>query len=257
MNIRQYRREYARLHKRWELKARSIFYEALGNSIRPVLSSLNPDDLNQSVWVPAYKEVYSLIGKEAAANEYRQLRTENPIKADEDIVFFNENWRLLMERYGTEVALEIIADLNEATKSQIRKALAEAGANYATRTETARLILDYTMGDIGKMRALRIARTETTTAANKAKEYGAKTYFDEVGETQGYKMWISRADSKVRHDHMTVNDTAVPFDSVFNVGGFPAKLPGDNTLPAKERVNCRCSFVALSAAGYRRRFGNG
>lgn len=257
MNIRQYRIEYARRHHNWERRVRGIFYRALAASVKPAIASLQSGSVSQTPWINAYKKAYALIGKEAARFEYKNLKSENPIKAEGDAIsFFDEQWRLFMERYGSEVALDIITDLDAYTRSRVEKALADSFAQGLTNSQTARLIQQYALGKEGRLRALRIARTETTTAANRAKELGADTYFKEIGETQGYKMWISRADAKVRHDHSSVNETAVHFDEPFNVGGFEGNLPGDPKLPAKERVNCRCTFVALSAAGYRRRFGN-
>lgn len=256
MNIRQYQKEYLRRHAGWERRVKGIFYKALSDSVRPVLATLKANDLNETTWLKAYKKAFGLIGTEASRFEYKQLKTENPTKAEGDIVsFYNEDWRLFMERYGSEVGIQIISELNSFTRQQIERSLAESIAAGLTTTQTISAIRKATLGEVGRNRAMRIARTETTTAANKAKEYGARTYFKEIGESQGYKMWISRADAKVRHDHDSVNETAVLFSEPFNVGGYNANLPGDTKLPAKERINCRCTFVSLSAAGYRRRFG--
>ena len=251
MNIRQYQKEYDRLHARLEKKVGPVFYKAIADSVAPVLLSLNPDDVLQAPWMEAYKKAYATYTI-AAQYEYQQLQKENPTKGILD--FFNEQWRLLMIKYGNNVAFDFVTELTETTKNQIRKALAQGAEDYATNSQLARLIRQFTLGVIGKQRALLIARTETTTGTNLAKIEGAKSYFNEIGEANGYKMWISRADAHVRHDHMIVNETSVPFDEDFTVGGFLGNVPGDPKLPAKERIRCRCTFVTLSQAGYNRRF---
>jgi len=254
VDIRQYQKEFDRLHARLERKVAPIFHKALITTVTPVLSSLNENDLLIEPWIVAYRKVYESFTI-AAKKEYQQLKRENPTKDDISVVdFFNEQWRLIMQKYGNDIGWDFATDLNDTTIKQIRKAIAEGNAEYATNTQLARLIKEYTLGLIGKQRSLLIARTETTTGTNLAKIEGAKTYFKEIGESQGYKMWISRADSHVRHDHVTVNETAVPFEDNFIVGGFEAIVPGDPKLPAKERIRCRCTFVSLSQAGYNRRF---
>jgi len=250
---RRYAEAYAKQHAIWERKVMPIFYKALAQSVLPVIKSLDVNKLNHDVWQEAYVKAYRLIGVQAANKEYQYLKRNN-IKAD-FLTFLNDLFAANMSAYGATVAFNFSNDLNQTTIEQIQAALAEAGRIYATNTQTAALIRQYTLGDIGKQRALLIARTETTTASNFAKIEGAKEYFKEIGESKGYKMWITRLDGKERHDHMVINETAVPFNSEFNVGGFNGNVPGDPKLPGKERIRCRCTFVTLSAAGYRRRFG--
>jgi hypothetical protein len=254
-NERRYALAYAKQHAIWERKLMPIFYRAIYECVKPVLSTFNPHDARTDVWQTAYKKAYKLIGVSAARNEYLYLKRNNT-KAD-IISFLNDLFAQRMSAYGALVGFDFQTDLTATTQDQIRKALEEAGRTFATNSQTARLIRQYTLGDIGKARALLIARTETTTASNLAKIEGAKEYFSEVGETTGYKMWITRMDGKERHDHMVINETAVPFNSVFDVGGFDGNVPGDPKLPGKERIRCRCTFVTLTAAGYRRRFGGG
>jgi len=235
-----------------ERKLAPIFYKALAQTVAPALISLNPDSVLQAPWIAAYKRAYSMLTV-FSKQEYLQLKSENPTKAE--VSFFDEQWRLLMEKYGNDIAFDFATELNETTINQIRRAIAEGNADFATNSQLARLIRQYTLGDIGKVRSLLIARTETTTGANKAKEIAARSYFDEIGEESGYKLWITRMDGHERHDHAIVNNTAVPFDDEFTVGGFKGNLPGDPKLPAKERVRCRCTFVSLTERGYRKRFG--
>lgn len=252
MDIRKYAAQYAQWHAQWERKVQPIFYRALVNSIKPVIENLDITYLNRDVWQDAYKKAYRLIGVQAGRREYQNIKTTS----GKDIAsFFNEVFANDMASYGALVAFNFSNDLNQTTTEQIQKALVFAAENYYTRSQTARLIYEYTLGKIGRARALLIARTETTTASNYAKLKGAKEYLKEIGASTGYKMWITRLDGRERHDHAIANNEAVLIDDKFEVGGEFCNTPGDANLSGKQRIRCRCTFVTLSEAGYWRRFG--
>lgn len=249
---RQYAKLYARQHAIYERKIVPLFYAAIKASIQPVLNSLNPNDVKQNVWLEPYKQAYKLATP-FAAREYRWLKQ---FKADSPIAFFNEIWRQAMEQYGLQVNLEFSKDLTDTTKEQIIRSIAEANAQLLSRTQTARLIEQYTLGEIGRNRSLLIARTEATTASNKAKQLGAESYFKELGQTNWYKMWVTRVDGRERPDHLHADGEIVASNEKFEVGGFAMDIPGDPKAPAKERVRCRCTTVNLSERQYQRRLGN-
>jgi uncharacterized protein with gpF-like domain len=92
------------------------------------------------------------------------------------------------------------------------------------------------------MRAMRIARTETVTAANAAGQIYANTSGMEMNKT-----WIAVKDKRTRHDHSIVDGTTIDINLPFNVGTAQMMHPGARTqpngleVPAKEIVNCRCT----------------
>lgn len=59
------------------------------------------------------------------------------------------------------------------------------------------------------------------------------------------KMWQSMEDAKVRPTHAAVNQTRIPKDDFFIVGGFPMRYPGDSLAPPQEVANCRCVCIYL------------
>lgn len=252
----QYAKQYARYHAAFEKKSYPIFLKALKDSLRVVVETLNPNDIDEGVWLSAYRRVYKAVGQLSAKREFIHQRSQNPVKADDPITFYNELFGQIMEQYGYRVGMDFKGKLTETTLEQVSKALADAGAQALTRNQTARLIYEYTLGVVGRSRAMLIARTEVTTASNLGKVEGAKAYFKEIGETGGYKLWLTRLDGKERHTHQEANNEAVPFDEKFTVGGEEANAPGDPELSASERVRCRCTFVALSERQYRRRLGS-
>jgi hypothetical protein len=99
-----------------------------------------------------------------------------------------------------------------------------------------------------RWQALRIARTETTTAANNAAVI--------AGETTSVvmdKVWISAVDARTRRtppdrfDHVHMNLVKVPLGDDFNVSGELIAYPGAKTTKSGARtsggniINCRCT----------------
>lgn len=101
--------------------------------------------------------------------------------------------------------------------------------------------------EINKMRAVRIARTETTSSAN------AASYFSAINA--GYEMqkeWLATDDTRTRktHGHDGVEGTRINLEDTFKVGNYRLLYPGDKgtedgQLPvgAEEVVNCRCTLI--------------
>ncbi len=85
-------------------------------------------------------------------------------------------------------------------------------------------------GIFGPDRALRIARTETGTAANLGQITSGKI----SGADE--KTW-STATFEVRDTHRAVNGVTKKINEYFTVGGEQAMYPMDNNLSPKERVN--------------------
>ena len=95
-----------------------------------------------------------------------------------------------------------------------------------------------------KMQALRIARTETTTATNYATGLAAENSKYELEKT-----WISVQDNRTRRppksmfDHLDMNGVKVDENKPFFVGGEEMMYPGDPNGMAGNIINCRCKVV--------------
>jgi hypothetical protein len=95
-----------------------------------------------------------------------------------------------------------------------------------------------------KSQALRIARTETTTATN----YGT-VLASEQSEFELEKTWISVQDSRTRrppnsvYDHLDMNGVKVDADKPFFTSGEEIMYPGDPLAKAGNVINCRCKVV--------------
>lgn len=91
-------------------------------------------------------------------------------------------------------------------------------------------------------RAVVIARTETVSAYNGATQDAFELLGEELDEPLE-KVWLASMDARTRDSHFKADGQRVPLDSSFMVGGFPGLYPGDPMLPAKERIQCRCTVL--------------
>lgn len=93
-------------------------------------------------------------------------------------------------------------------------------------------------------RARTIARTEATAAYNAGTFAGFLGYAAQTGGAWS-KEWVDVHDDRVRSTHRAVNGQRVPLLLPFSVGGHPGMHPGDEQLPAREVVNCRCGIILV------------
>lgn len=92
-----------------------------------------------------------------------------------------------------------------------------------------------------KWQALRISRTETTSASNFA---GIKTA--ENSDLVLDKIWISVQDDRTRinpFDHLDMNNQKQELEKPFFVGGENIMYPGDTRASAGNVINCRCTVA--------------
>lgn len=95
-----------------------------------------------------------------------------------------------------------------------------------------------------KTQALRIARTETTTATNYATVLASQS-----SEWQLEKTWISVQDNRTRrpphshYDHLDMNGVKVDAMQPFFTSGEYIDYPADPKGKAGNTINCRCKVV--------------
>lgn len=241
--------DWVKRHGGYERKAYKQFKSALDAQVKPVINhiksygSITPDlaDMlvRKSPMEDAYKQVYVSLGILQANYTIKQInRLGKSVKA---VSFFSDAWRRLMELFYTTEAADRVSDVTDTTRERIRRVLDEANAQNLSVEATA----DYIVAQLGdkdfnRNRALVIARTEATTAANKGASLGnANSDYETVKE------WLAISDKNTRHTHMVANEQVVENDEDFIVGGERAQFPGDTRLSAKEVIQCRCSCVYI------------
>lgn len=244
-NQARYAREHRQALRKAEAYAEAVTRKALSDQLAAALTAFDADSDPASAVFPgpiqaAVTRIFETVGMAFARAELgRYLLGRRKVKADDpaavSVGFYSARWRELMRVYAAGPAGEHITRITETTRNLVRQALAEAAEQGLDKRKTAKY-LQKRVGEFNKNRALLIARTETTTAAN----YGA---WLAAAETEGKKVktWIATRDSRTRDAHRAVNGQMVDMDAPFIVGGVPMKYPGDPAGGAKNVCNCRCA----------------
>jgi uncharacterized protein with gpF-like domain len=179
------------------------------------------------------KEMYKEIYTNLIAPQYK--RTEKSIKADIDFEMIINQW------LNSNAGLRIVSVHQTLIESIIK--VIQQGYNDNISVADITRNLQQRFGWY-KAQALRIARTETTTATNYATMLAA-----ENSEYELDKMWISTQDIRTRRppkslfDHLDMNGQVVNAEQPFFVGGEEIMYPGDPTGLAGNIINCRCKIV--------------
>lgn len=176
-----------------------------------------------------YKEIYITLGK----SQYKRI--EKSIKADIDFETIISNW------LNTNAGLRIVS-VHQTLIDSIISVIAKGYEDNISVAEITRNL----QRQFGwyKYQALRIARTETTTATNVSTVLAAHNS-DLVLE----KTWISVQDNRTRRqpksmfDHLDMNGQKVSEFGNFFVGGEEIEYPGDPKATAGNTINCRCKVV--------------
>ena len=254
------RLDFAKFQKTAEKQCLPFFRRALKKHIEPLMkyaenngvdaipSSSISTLLDNSVWGKTYDQVYSLIGSKFARREYyNQKRLDTGAEEKGVIDFLLNLWSQKLREYALQYTFNIQQELNDTTVRLIQEAL---GQDYELGLDAqGKLRLFFKkIREQNYLRSLVISRTESTTIANLGKDIGARSWLEESG-SQGYHVWLGRIKNE-RQTHLAVNNTIVPLDTPFTVGGELSLRPGDVNLSAAERINCRCTTSIFSETRY-------
>ena len=258
MTEKQYRRQWLRWHSQYEkLAYKSLIkgFKEVGNAIPfdfltvdnydMVLDGSFKSELFYNIYYELYKEVGIIHGERVGKTinkEIKNFTLETFLsRFEQDLLgwlFNNSSSRIVTVR-NTYI---------KAIKELISFGIAEGKSMSQIATELKAKI---NQRGFYRWQALRIARTETTSAANYASM--------QAGSVTGIlleKIWISAADSRTRrppkseYNHMKMNGVKVAKDEFFQVpfrGGFEKMLyPSDpKNGSAGNVINCRCNAALI------------
>lgn len=186
-------------------------------------------------------EIYSTIGVNYGNRVNKDL--EKITKAN---VLFNETLLkeilLFLSNDGGAKIISVHSTLIEEVIKAIKDQLGENATvielqnaiyNVVTRSQT-----------YFKWQALRIARTETTTASGIAAMETARQ-----SNLVLDKVWISAQDNRTRikpFDHLDMNNQKQELEKPFFIGGENIMFPGDAKASPGNTINCRCTIAFVA-----------
>lgn len=184
-------------------------------------------------------EVYTVIGYDYG-NKVR--KSIEKIKK-EDTVLFN---RYLLEKILVFLSSEggqKIVSIQQTLIEDVVKAIKEQLEGKGSLIDLRDVIFEIgrKANTFYKWQALRIARTETTSASNFAAMATA-----ENSDLELQKEWLSVNDDRTRRspfNHFVMDGVIVDFDQPFIVNGEKLQYPGDTPASAGNVINCRCGIA--------------
>jgi uncharacterized protein with gpF-like domain len=176
-----------------------------------------------------YKEIYTTLGNP----QYKRIKRS--IKAEITFESIIQTW------INSNLGYRIVS----VHQTLIESIIAVIAKGYEDNLSVADITRNL-QNKFGwyKAQALRIARTETTTATNYATVVAAQSS-DFVLE----KTWISVQDNRTRrppksiYDHLDMNGVKVDLNQPFFTSGEEIMYPGDPSAKAGNVINCRCKVV--------------
>lgn len=186
-----------------------------------------------NVLLDLYKKVGVKWAHATQVGIKRQVKARQPMGFNERIV------DLMKQYYGIDL-LNDAEGITDYTREVIARVLSDAALSGASLSEQVDALL--ANSELSAMRARRIARTETVTAANGAAVINATEL-----NLPMKKIWLSIHDRRTRHAHVLADNETVLLNDPFSVGGELLGQPGvrvqTNGLPTStsNTVNCRCT----------------
>lgn len=242
---RQYERTFLRHSAAVENKYIGPVVYALNAQYRPVLNYAQEYGMTAALLsvdalvlpepvAKVIRRIYIGEGQRAARNEYTWL---NQLYGREfkDFPLF-DNWLEILGQFFGTFGAEAIVRVTQTTKDTIKELLNEAIAGQWTMPELRDRIIG--IEGIGRRRANVIARTEVISALNFGSNAAAQK-----APILFIKEWLSTLDKRTRRTHVQLNGEQQELNVPFSNGG---QYPGDPTLSAKERIQCRCTAVHIA-----------
>lgn len=255
MNSEQYRRLWLKLQKSYEKRAFVIFRKGLRNAAKKIpFSNLDNHNyipsidfnVNEDAITNAYFDAYLKIGT-LYGNRVTRGITKDTKSIDVDL--FQEAFKTSLKQWLLDNAGERIKTVRQTLIdyliNEIKKGIEDGGDVREISKRIEKLV---NSRNFYRWQALRIARTETTAAANYGASIASKTNIYVMD-----KIWISSNDARTRqiekgdlYDHKDMHLIKADENGLFNVQGDLLRFAGDPKGHPSNIINCRCT-VAFKA----------
>ncbi len=255
---RQYRKQWIRWHSGYEKYATVVFqrmFKQLANRIP--LNVLTEDNyeiivegsIPLDIIMNTYQEVYTTVGTIHGKRTGKQINAQ--IKAIESKDFTLNSFLSLFNRSLLSFLIDNGGQRIRSVRKQYISYINEIIARGLNDDKSIREItkdLDrlFKSRKWYRWQSLRIARTETTTAANFAAVTASRT-----SGVVMVKEWISSLDPRTRrppespYDHYSMNGKRTELDKDFDVSGEKMEYPGDPRGSGGNVINCRCTVAQI------------
>jgi len=141
---------------------------------------------------------------------------------------------------GTPEIARLVSQVHQTTIDALRVTIRESIDSAESIAQLQARIL--TMPQFSPMRALRIARTESTRFTNVGAHDAARAAAGEGLRIR--RTWSAEIDAVTRDTHVAANGQTVGVDEEFRLDdGTTGMQPGDPSLGAANVVNCRCGVL--------------
>lgn len=155
------------------------------------------------------------------------------------------NWRETFAAFGQRFAADKVTLVSGNRKKELQGVLKRLMTDpdfQSLNERQAQRILRNQFTGYSRNQAMRLVRTESTTAAN----YAATQTANDLFGSDGYeKEWLTAIDGRERPAHREANGQRVAADQPFYVGGEYLRFPSDPSASAKNRINCRCTILTM------------
>lgn len=199
-------------------------------------------DIQEEKWNLTITTIYTGTITHFGKWEYDLLKAEYDAKSGEGAFekkFFGRAFtaaRRAIQKFIGETSVYAVTKINEFTRETLRAVISngvDRGQSFLSISKDIQKIYG---GKFGPRRAIMIARTEIVSASNYGAQQGALATGLELE-----KKWVTTLDGRQRDSHNDCHAQVRDMEKPYDVGGYPARFPGDPKLPAKERIKCRCA----------------
>lgn len=191
-----------------------------------------------------YVEIYKKVGIDYGKRVGKSINAQiKDFMLTPFLTAFEANVSKFFMRFGISRVVTI-ENTYKSTVSDLLQNRLQNGLTIVDATREVKKIVN--SRTFYRWQAERIARTETTAAAN----FGAV----QAGEVSGFVMqkeWISAIDGRTRrkpidqYDHLNMNGKRVGLKENFNVSGESLEYPGDPRGSGGNVINCRCTVAVV------------
>jgi hypothetical protein len=230
-------KELRKVFKKWNNKVFGIEFKE--NSINEqLMATINANDM-YTTYYNIYFNIGVIHGTRVGASINVELNKDFTVP--KFMTEFEKNLPLFLSKYG----ITRIQQVHQTYLEDVAKLFNDRLMAGKTMVETTNEVFAVMKSPrFYKWQAERIARTETTAAANFAAV--------ESGKVSGFvmeKRWISALDNRTRDPHASTNGQRRPEKEAFNVGGERLMYPGDPNGSAANVINCRCTIAVIPKRG--------